>query len=112
MVTDELILIRCRISRSGFSSERVFRVNRSDGPEHIGAAPVRYFFTEGKKPLPPDQPAERGVQIKGFLTGRVVLEESAEVILVSVPSGEVLRVNRQETAEYPQEGRAHVSVQS
>jgi hypothetical protein len=112
MASNGLILVRCRISRGGFSSEKVFRVTLNDGTEHIGAAPAGYFFLQNKRQLPPDQPSRRGEQIAGFLTARIVAEEADDVLLVSVPLDEVLRLKREQTAEYPQEGPAHVPVQS
>ncbi len=105
-----LVAVRCRISRGGFSSERVFRVTVAGGVEHVGAAPVEYFFDEQQRRLPPDQPP-RGVTLQGFVAARVV-EQTNGTILVSVPSGEVLRVGTGEIIEHPKGSRAHVPVES
>jgi len=110
MDSDSLILVRCLISRGGFSSEKVFRVKLADGTEHIGAAPARYYFTVAGQPMAPDQPPQRLDQVEGFLTGRIIAEEGDD-ILVSVPLGEVLRVKKTQATEFPVEGHAHVLVQ-
>src|SRR5438034_7247352 len=108
MTPESLVAVRCRISRGGFSSERVFRVTVANGEEYIGAAPVDYFFDESKGPLPPEQPRERGSSVPGFVAGRVIEREPNGICVVSVPSGEVLRVGVDEISEYPQGNRTHV----
>jgi hypothetical protein len=111
MHRNSLVALRCRITRGGFSSERVFRLTLADGAEHVGAAPVDYFFTEAKAPLPKDQPAERATSIPGYLAARVLSNGPQEAFLVSLPSGDVLRVNASEVSSYPAGGRAHVPVE-
>jgi hypothetical protein len=105
-----LVAVRCRISRGGFSSERVFRVLVDGGVEHVGAAPVEYFFDEQQRRLSSDQP-QRGVTLLGFVAARVV-EQTNGAVFVSAPSGEVLRVGAAEIIEYPKGSRAHVPVES
>lgn len=111
MQNGKFLAIQCRISRGGFSSERVFRVKLMGGAEHIAAAPVEYFLTERLGPLPADQPEKRGELIPGFVTGRLIRDEVGSQ-LVSVPSGEVLLLPASEIREYPNERAAHVPVQS
>ncbi len=117
MPEDLLVTARCRISRSGFPSERVFRVTQADGTEHIGAAPANYFFGADGSRLLADQPAQRLVQIPGFVAARVLNRTDDGTLLLSVPSGEVLWVQPSEVVDHPnnvsrmREG-AHVPVQS
>jgi hypothetical protein len=77
----------------------VFRVQLSNGLEHIGAAPADYFLTEDLKKLPADLPTKRGELLAGFLQGRLLREEDGSY-LVDVPSGEVLFVPASEIREY------------
>lgn len=105
-----LILVRCKVSRGGFPSEKVFRVTQSDGTEHIGAAPTNYFYSSPGKHFPPHKPADRDKWEPGFLLGRVI-QESDTVLLVSLPLADVLWVKKEAVTEYPQEARAHVPVQ-
>jgi hypothetical protein len=105
-----LVAVRCRISRGGFSSERVFRVDIAGGVEHVAAGPVEYFFDENQQHLQGDQPP-RGVTRAGYVTARVV-EQKNDTVLVSVPSGEVLWVGINEIVEHPKGIRAHVPVPS
>jgi hypothetical protein len=53
---EKLVRIPCRISRSAFSDERVFRVASADGAEHIGAASVVYFSKGDRSALGPKDP--------------------------------------------------------
>lgn len=107
-----LIAIPCIISSAGFSSERTFRVTLPEGSEHVSAAPVDYFFTEGKTQLSPDQATQRGISVKGYLAGRIVTHYPDDTYLISVPSGEVLRLPSSDIIPYPSGDRGHVSVES
>jgi hypothetical protein len=103
--------VKCRVSRGGFSSERVFRVRLANGAEHVGAAPVDYFLTEQGERLSPDEPGQRGTQVAGWLVGRLVREEPGGNALVSVPSGEVLLLPGEAIRNGAAEGHARVPVQ-
>jgi hypothetical protein len=112
-----LVALRCRISRSGFSDERVYRVTLGSGAEHIGAAPVNYFFTEALRPLPADVPAERLVRVPGFVAARIIERKPDGALLLSVPLADVMLVGPSEVIAYPGNGslseiNAHVPVQS
>jgi hypothetical protein len=109
---ETMVAVRCQISRSGFSSERVFRITLPNGGEYVGAGPVEYFFDENRRRLAADQPAQREVRIPGFVAGRVVTAEPVAVPLLSLPSGDVVRIGRSEITEYPGGSHAHVPVQS
>lgn len=110
MHTGTRVAIRCKISKGGFSSERVFRIRLNDG-EHVGAAPIEYFSTNDQRPLPADRPANKGEHIEGFIAGRIVAVEDGSY-LVSVPSGEVLLIPGAEIIEQPAGNATHVPVQS
>jgi hypothetical protein len=99
-----LVALRCRISRSGFDYERVFRTTLANGTEHIGAAPADYFFTEDQRPLPPDQPAERLVRIPGFVAARIIQRKPDGALLLSAPLADVLLVRPSEVIAYPSTG--------
>ena len=110
MPAESFVALRCRISRSGFPSERVFRVTLANGAEHIGAAPVEYCFSEDEHPLSAGQPAERLVRMPGFVAARIIERKADGALLVSVPSGEVLLVRPAEVVDYPVNGSATKKV--
>jgi len=91
------ILLRCRITRGGFSGERVFRVAQADSAEeYIGAAPVDYCFHPDQTPIGPDEP-ERGHPILGLVAGRVI-ENGGDLVRVAVPDGETITTGVEQVA--------------
>ena len=91
METGQMVLIECRISRSAFSGERVFRLVQEAGRgEHLGVAPVGYCRREDRSPLRPDEPAG-DEEILGLVEARVV-SNGGDVADVETPDGEVVRV--------------------
>jgi hypothetical protein len=93
MSIGEDVRVRCRISRSGFSSERVFRLELANGTIHTGAAPLDYCFNQNHEPLGADQPPV-GKLIQGFLSARVVRKEPDGTSWVHLPSGDVVQVKQ------------------
>lgn len=93
MERGESVLLACRISRGGFSGERVFRLSLADGTEHVGVAPVGYFFHRGDRPKPiePNEPPHKGQPIEGLIAGRIVVN-GGDTALVAVPDGETIEV--------------------
>src|SRR5437868_3254185 len=85
----EMVLLRCWLTRGGFSGERVFRLIQADSAdEYVGAAPVDYCFHLDRTSIGPDEP-RKGHPIEGLVTGRVI-ENGEDRVLVAVPDGETL----------------------
>jgi hypothetical protein len=83
--------VECRISRSGFSGERVFRVAGSDGTDYIGVAPVHYFRTPDDEPIAADVPTAKGDEVDGWITA-LLIENGDDKANVVFPGGEMTRV--------------------
>jgi hypothetical protein len=95
MPESDLVYVPCEISRGGFSSERVFRVDlgtNADGSRKtfLGSAPLPYCRTSSGKPLGPDEPPP-GKRIPGFVAARVIRKEN-ETAWLSFPDGSVAQV--------------------
>ena len=86
----EKVLVECRISRSGFASERIFRVEQTNRSEHIGAAPVHYCWTQDGTLLTARLPAEND-KIPGLVQGYVI-SNGGLVAKIETPDGEVVEV--------------------
>ena len=84
------VYVACRLSRSAFSGERVFRVTCSDGSEHVGVAPVHYCRTSDGNPIGPNAPA-KGERIAGFVQGLSV-ENGGDEMAVALPDGNTVKV--------------------
>jgi hypothetical protein len=95
--------IECRISRGGFSDERVFTL--ADG--YSGAASRQYFWTREGRPLEEGEPPI-GQVTDGFVAVRVIQVEGDNKLLVSLPDGEVIELNADALAERPSGVGEHV----
>jgi len=105
------IRVRCRISRSSFSGERVFRVAKSDGDEHIGVAPVHYFLTQNNEPLGEHVPPNKGDQVPGWIQA-LLIENGDDEANVVFPGGEMARVNLREVASQSTESISYLPIGS
>jgi hypothetical protein len=107
IAVDKMIRIKCQISRSAFSDERVFRITLADGSEHAGAASRIYFYNSDGTPLSTLEPA-RARPIDGAVSARCIKETQGKV-LVSLPDGEVVEVKSKQVS---QETPGNVLVES
>jgi len=105
------ILVKCRISRSSFSGERVFRVATSDANEHIGVAPAHYFRAQNNEPLGEHVPPNKGDQLPGWIQA-LLIENSGDEASVVFPGGEMARVNLREVATQSPESISYVPIGS
>jgi hypothetical protein len=108
MQGDRSVYLACRLSRSGFSGERVFRVACQDGSEHVGVAPTHYWLTSAGEPLGPDLPP-KGERIQGLIEG-ILVDHGSKRITVALPDGDTIQVNPDQLRS--PEGVAHVPVGS
>jgi len=111
-VTEEVreVAIPCRITRSGFPNERVFRITLPDGSEFVGAAPAYYFWNSDRSKLGENQPSKRGESIPGFVEARIITSDP-DSALVSLPSGNVVEISPAEITTIS-EKPSNVSVKS
>jgi hypothetical protein len=107
-----MVAVKCTITRGPFSSERVLRLTLPNGQQHIAAALLDYFLDTTRQPLSPDLPAQRGTPMAGFVAGRILETGPGDTCLVSLPSGDVVYVNRSEMIAFPTESSARVPFQS
>jgi hypothetical protein len=91
MQNDRVRYVRSRISRSGFSGERVFRVTQDDGSEHVSVAPTHYFQTEAGELLGADMPA-KGKPMRGWIEGMLIADDG-EKLTIALPDGNTIKVH-------------------
>ena len=104
---DRMITLTCKISRSAFSDERVFRLTLANGSEHVGAASRIYFYKSDGTPLSAAEPAPDR-SIDGTVAGQRI-REAAGRVMVSLPDGDVVEVKRSQVS---QEAPHNVLVES
>jgi hypothetical protein len=109
----KMVAVPCRISRSPFSAERIFRITLPNGAVHAGTALREYCWNRLGTPLGQEEPAP-GQVLEGLVAGQW-LEDHAGGALVYLPDGETVLVdrNRLVAADIPdKEVRPHVSLGS
>jgi hypothetical protein len=92
MTTGQMVLLPCKLARSGFSGERVFRLPLADKTEYVGVAAVDYCYRQDRTPIGPGDPPE-GQRIDGFVEGRMVAN-GGDLAKVAMPDGETIQVLR------------------
>ena len=104
------IYLTCKLTRSGFSTERVFRSEQADGQECIGAAPVHYCWTLDGEKIGDDVP-KRGESILGLVAGHI-LANGGGTAQVELPDGQLIEVPTAQLVSMSVERYSNVPVRS
>lgn len=103
--------IACKISRGGFSDERVFSFE-VDGEQYSGVASRLHMWTAQGAPLEEGEPPI-GQTIDGLVATRILKRvDQTDRVLVSVPDGGVLEMPLQQLQERPAGMGQDVSIGS
>ena len=86
-------LMKCKIGRGGFSSERSFEIELADGSKLVGTADVRHLMNEKKEGLTDDAPQFEEM-VDGFVKCRILRSDDKDRFVVEIPSADVVRVNQ------------------
>lgn len=92
---NDYFLIACTIERGGFSSERTFEIDLSEGGKLAGIANVGHVLDQNKSSLDEDTPAY-GETIDGFVKCRKFRPNGPGEALIEVPSADVIHVSDRE----------------
>lgn len=110
MSSSKFKAINCRISRGGFSDERVFLLSLPEG-EYSGVASHRYLWNSDGSPLKEGEPPH-GEVIEGSIAVRVVEVFDSGGVLVSLPDGEVIQMPVTALIDRPTAVGQHVPIGS
>ena len=92
-------LLKCDLSRSAFSGERIFKVDlQNDEDAYEGVAPIGYCYDISGNQLPADKPEENQ-----YTEGRVstkVIKNGGIIATVLVPDGEIIEVSAELVVEF------------
>jgi hypothetical protein len=92
MSTVEPNAVRCTISRSGFSRERIFRVASVDGRTYAGAAFWKYCYTVEGQGLSADEPTA-GKSEPGFVAAQLIgVDQDDRSATMYFPDGAIVAV--------------------
>jgi hypothetical protein len=109
--TSQFVALDCKITRGGFSDERIFKLRRHDGTEYTGIASRRYCWGPDDRLLAADEPPSADEWIKGKVAARILSADGREAD-VSVPDGEAITVNVDQLRARPSEAGINVPVGS
>lgn len=103
--------IECKISRGGFSDERVFRIEFSDRA-YEGIASRRHMWTETGQPIEDGEPPI-GQLLDGLVAARVLeLNADQSTAIVSIPDGGVIEIAVGQLKERPEMAGSNVPIGS
>jgi hypothetical protein len=85
---ERVALVRCRLSKGGFPTERIFEVQAPGGGSFLGAAPVEYCYGSDRTPQRAEIP--RGEKIDGYIAGVTIgAGEQDGTVRVHLPDGDL-----------------------
>lgn len=76
MYHGQLVCVKCRISRSAFSQERIFRLKVAFGVEHTGIASVHHLRDNEGNPINDGIP-EKGVEVSGYVVVKWIADATS-----------------------------------
>jgi hypothetical protein len=107
MAENHLVAVHCKLRKSAFADERVFRVTLANGEEYRGVAPRYFCWNAQGQLIGDDEPAQES---DGLLAARIAYTLGGDQVAVEVPDGEILAVRRASVTARPTEIRPHVPV--
>jgi hypothetical protein len=110
MRTTRMTAIACKISRGGFSDERVFSILIGENT-YQGVASRRHMWTEDRRPVEDGEPPI-GQVISGFVAARVIQINKDTTATVSIPDGEVITIPVSQLVDRPTTVGEHVPLGS
>ncbi len=94
------VALKCKIERGGFSAEKIFIIPVEEEKEYTSMASYRYCWNQNNKPLGKYEP-ESGLSIEGMVAARIIINNNPDSVLVSIPNGETIRVNKDQISKRP-----------
>ena len=94
----KLKAIRCKISRGGFSGERVFEIATGE-TNHSGVGSRFHMWKSDRTPVDEGEPP-LGQEIDGLVAARI-LESDGKTATVAIPDGEVIDISVDELLDRP-----------
>ncbi len=104
----KLVAVECKVSRGGFSGERIVYITEVSGNERRALAPVAYCFDENMQPFNPDEPPA-GKLVSGFVFA-ILLGSEPTALVISTPDGDRFVVPNSQVRPVAPELSEHVPV--
>jgi hypothetical protein len=108
----QLVALMCKVSPGGFSGERIFEVILANGEQYRSLAPRQFCWNSQNHLVAENEPK---TEIDGLIAARVIDSIDNDQMIVEVPDGEIIAVDKvnvkpRPTSIKPPESRLHVPV--
>lgn len=109
----QLVALTCKIAPGGFSGERIFEVKLANGDSYSSLAPRQFCWNSQGDLVAEDEP---NTEVDGMIAARIVDSIEDNQVIVEVPDGEIIAVDKNMVQERPTsikppaESKPHVSV--
>lgn len=109
----QLVALKCKLAPGGFSGERIFEVKLANGKPYQSLAPRPFCWNSQGHLVAADEPSS---EVEGMIAARIVDYIDAEQVIVEVPDGEIIAVDKSDIKERPSnikppaESKLHVPV--
>jgi hypothetical protein len=98
MAKSEFVAVRCKLSKSLFSSERAFEVTLANGEKYSGPAPIYFCWNKDGELLRANEVTEG--EVDGWVAARPLeYPLEGDQVAVEVPDGEALAVQKSEVRD-------------
>lgn len=108
-----LIALICKVAPGGFSGERIFEVKLANGDLYRSIAPRQFCWNNQGYLVGENEP---DTEVDGMIAARIVDSVEGDQLIVEVPDGEIIAVDRNDVKdrptiiEPPMESKPHVPV--
>jgi hypothetical protein len=94
----QLVAIQCQVEPGGFSGERLFTVQLANGEDYVSVAPRQFCWNSNGNLVAINEPASK---VNGLVAARVLEELEHSQVLVEVPDGQIIAVDRSKVQRRP-----------
>lgn len=94
----QLVALTCKIAPGGFSGERVFEVKLANGDSYRSLAPRQFCWNSQGDLVAEDEP---NTEVDGMIAARIVDSIDDNQVILEVPDGEIIAVDRSDVKERP-----------
>jgi hypothetical protein len=87
----QFVALTCKVSPGAFSGERIFQVNLANGQPYRSLAPRQFCWNTDNRLVAENEPQN---EIDGMIAARVIDSIENDQMIVEVPDGEIIAVDK------------------
>lgn len=94
----QLVALTCKVAPGGFSGERIFEVKLANGELYRSVAPRQFCWNNQGYLVAENEPDK---EVDGMIAARIVDSVGDDQLVVEVPDGETIAVDKKDVKERP-----------